>query len=142
MNFLSIAYKSFFKEVKAQYAPFGYSDIWSDLGYEGQGNGSFSITTSGPLSHLDLDMPERVQPWSQHVLDMQQEWGSHKGNRAWGSDYFIAKKLCTKCMGKKYVIKKKDDGTKKKGKCSKCHGKGYVNIKYRYSKTNSELDVV
>ena len=134
MNFLAIAYKSFFKEIKAQYAPFGYSDVWSELGYDGAGGGG-GITTSGPLSRLDLDMPERVQPWSQHSLDFQQEWGSHKGNRAWGSDFFISKKMCSRCNGKKYKVK-----NKKKKKCKKCKGHGYMYVKYRYSKTNPQLD--
>jgi hypothetical protein len=137
MNAFSMAYKSFFKEVTAQYGSFGYSDVWSDLGYDGPEGGVPNSATTSPMGRLDLDMAERVQPWSKHVINFAEEWGTHKGNRAWGSDFFIAKKLCPDCNGYKFVDKNSDN---KKEKCERCKGKGYIKVKYRYSKTNPELD--
>lgn len=142
-NIFSNAYKAYFKQIRAQYAPFAYSDIWSELGYEGIGNASFSITTSGPLSHLDLDMAERVQPWAKHEIDRQQEWGSHKGNKPDGSDFLKVKKICKKCKGRKYIAKKirKNNVIKMvKSKCKTCKGFGYVYYKYRFTKTNPEIE--
>lgn len=144
MNILAETYGRYFKNVKAQYAPFGYGDNWSN---ESNNSGvGISGNANQPLGNLDLDMAERVQPYSRHQMDSDQEWGTHKGDKANGSDFVKVKKLCPICHGKKKVTKKVEgDGEGEidhvvKKKCKRCHGKGYIIKKKRYSVTNPEIE--